>query len=155
MFRYSLDSFIASKQKEEADKVFESLGEKCTLIHSELLDTIFTNNRITYDYLESFVNIIKETKGEKITMVVIPRNSMSYRALRDMKYGFEAIDKSWRDPIPYIEHSFPEDYADRNPHGPDWMHCYICFFTKYHQASASEECVAYYLSKVNSMKAFT
>lgn len=150
MFRYSLDSFIASKQQEEADKLIYELCENCEPRYSKKIEALF--DKVTFGYLEEFHSLVKQISKEKIVIAAIPRNSILYSAQRDIKRGFEALDKSWKDPIPYIEHSFAEDY--NCPHGDSFRHCFFFFFTQYHEFEASEECVAYHLKRINQLKAF-
>lgn len=150
MFRYSLDSFIASKQQEEADELIDKLCESCNLQYSKKIESLF--DKVTFGYLEEFHSIVKQTTKERIIIAAVPRNSIVYSAQRDIKRGFDALDKSWKDPIPYIEHSFAEDY--NCPHGDSFRHCFFFFFTQYHEFEASEECVAYHLKRINQLKAF-
>lgn len=150
MFRYSIDSFIASKQQEDADKLIFDLCEKVNLEYSKKIEPLF--ERVTFQYLEEFHQIIKQSTNERIIIAAVPRTSSLWSAQQDMKRAFEALDKSWKDPIPYIEHSFAEDYEC--PHGDSFKHCFFFFFTKYHEFEASEQCVEYYLKRVNQLKAF-
>lgn len=150
MFRYSLDSFIASKQQEEADKLLYDLSESCEFRYSKTIESLF--EKVTYGYLEEFYKLVKETANERIIIAAVPRNGILWSAQRDLKRGFDALEKPWKDPLPYIEHSFAEDY--NCPHGDSFRHCFFFFFTKYHEFEASEECVAYYLKRINQLKAF-
>ncbi len=150
MFRYSSDSFIASKQREEADKLIEELCNSCNLQYSKPIEELF--DRVTFAYLEEFHALVKQTMNEKIVIACVPRNTLLYNAQQDIKKGLEVLQKPWGDAIPYIEHSFAEDY--NCPHGDSFRHCFFFFFTKYHEFEASEECVKYYLKRVNQLKAF-
>ena len=149
MFKYSIDEFIASKQQEEADKLFDEMASCCELRYSKDIDDLF--DKITFEYLDDFVKLIRLDK-EIILIPAIPRNSSGYTAKRDLKRAFDILEKSWSDPLPYIEHSFPQSY--NVPHGENYRHCYFVFVTKYREFEASEECVKYYLSRLNKLKVF-
>src|SRR5271163_3066411 len=107
MFKYSIDEFIASKQQESADKLFDEISSCCELRYSKDIEELF--NKVTFEYLEQFVKVVKLDK-ETIVIPAIARNSSAYHAKMDLKKAFDALEKSWLDPLPYIEHSFPEDY---------------------------------------------
>ncbi len=149
MFKYSIDEFIASKQQEQADKLLDEMSSCCELRYSKDIEDLF--NKVTFEYLEQFVKVVKLDK-ESIIIPAIPRNSSGYRAKMDLKKAFDLLEKSWLDPLPYIEYSFPEDY--HVPHGESYRHCYFVFVTKYREFKASEECVKHYLSRVNNLKVF-
>jgi hypothetical protein len=150
MFKWSADEFIASKQQEKADKLLEEICEHCVPQYSKDIEGLF--EKVTFSYLEEFCSLVRNEFNERIIIAVIPRESSIYSAQRDLKRGFDALGKSWQDPLPYIEHSFPEDYVV--PHGEDFRHCYFFFLTQYHEFEASEECVKHYLSRINRLKAF-
>lgn len=150
MFRFSKDEYIASKQQEEVDKLIDEICASASIQYSKDIDEMFKG--VTYGYLEEFTKLVRNEFNEKITIVAIPRGSLLHMAQRDLKMGFEALDKSWKDPLPYIEHSFAEDYVC--PHGPQFIHCFFFFFTQYHTFEGSEECVKYYLERINKLKAF-
>lgn len=149
MFKYSIDEFITSKQQEEADKLLDEMSSCCELRYSKDIDDLF--GKATFEFLNEFVKLVKLDK-EIIIIPAIPRNSSGYRAKMDLKKAFDALQKSWLDPLPYIEHSFSQSY--NVPHGENFRHCYFVFVTKYREFEASEECVKYYLSRVNNLKAF-
>jgi hypothetical protein len=153
MFRYSKDELIASKQQEEAVKLLDEIKASCTLEYSSLLEEEFNKSKMTYDFMEDFAKLTQR-HNEPIIFVVVPRNHSAYHSKMDLKRGFDKLDKPWSDPIPYIEYSFPEEYSARCPHGADYMHCYFFFMTKYHEAKGSEDCVKYYLNKVNQLRVF-
>jgi len=150
MFEWSIDEFIASKQREQADTLLDEICAVCSPQYSDEIDKLF--GKVTYSYLEDFHKLVKDEFKEKICIAAIPRVSSSFAAHRDLKCGFNALDKSWKDPLPYVEHSFSEDYVIS--HGKSFQHCYFFFFTQYHEFKASEECVTYYLKRVNKLKAF-
>ena len=62
MFKYSLDEFIANKQKEQADELFDELTNHSDLHYSESIEKLF--DKVTYDYLEDFVRLVKRDKKE-------------------------------------------------------------------------------------------
>jgi hypothetical protein len=150
MFKYSSDSYIASTQQEKADRLIDELCGSYNLQYSKDIEALF--DKATFAYLEEFHKLVKQTMNEKIVIACVPRSSILYTAQQDIKKGLEALEKPYGDGIPYIEHSFAEDY--NCPHGDSFRHCFFFFFTKYHEFEASEECVKYYLKRVNQLKAF-
>jgi hypothetical protein len=108
MFKYSLDEFIAGKQREQADELFDELTNHSDLRYSESIEKLF--DKVTYDYLEDFVRLVERDRRERIIIAAVPRTSIAYAAERDLKRGYDKLEKPWTDPIPYIEHSFPEEY---------------------------------------------
>lgn len=151
MFRYSIDEYIAAKQKEKADKVIEELQGKAKLVFSPEIDTFLNERQTTYSYLEDTSRVSKEC-NDRIIIVAIPRNNNYGGALFDLRQGFLLSGKSWKDTIPYTMHSFPDDYAC--PHGEEHRHVYLLFFTKYHEYEGSRDCILHYLNKLDKLKAF-
>jgi hypothetical protein len=151
MFKWCSDEFIAPIQQERADKLLEEMCAHCIPEYSNDIDTLF-EKVTTYSYLEDFHELIKNEFNEKIVMAAIPYDSGIYSAESSLKLGFTALDKSWKDPLPYVEHSFPADYV--LPYSESFRHCFFFFFTQYHEFKGSEDCVKYYLSRVNRLKAF-
>lgn len=152
MFRYSDDELIAGKQKEEATKLITDLSKKCVLVHSPELEKAFTDFKITYEFLHG-VKEVADGRHENLVIIAIKRNHTADGAQWDLKKGFDKLEKSWKDPIPYIEHSFKEDY--KSEYGDSMNHAFFFFFTKYHDYEGSRDCMLYYLEKFYNLRAFT
>lgn len=150
MFRYSIDPLIFSKQKEEADNLLVEMKKHGDFQFSTEIEALF--EKVTFDYLEEFVRLVREEMKEKIIIVAIPRQHGALLAKMDLDIGYTKSGRQQWDLIPYIEHSYPEDYVC--PHGENWMHCYFFFFTQYSEFKDAEKCVTKYLSRLNRLKAF-
>jgi hypothetical protein len=153
MFRYSIDSYIAFEQEEAAKKLIEGLAKKCTMQISPELEKAFDDCKVnSYSYLEAVQQMAMKC-GEEMVIVAIRRdNHAADSAQWDLKKGFDKLAKSWKDTVPYIEHSFNEDY--QCPYGPMMMHAFFFFFTKYHDYEGSRDCMLYYLNKFYNLRAF-
>lgn len=151
MFKYSIDEYIASEQKKQATQLITELKEKANLVYSPEIDLVLEKEPFTFSYLEDLVSLSRECQN-RIIVPAIPRNKRSSSAQFDMRQGFLISGKSWNDNIPYIEYSFPYDYSC--PHGYDYYHVYLLFFTKCHDYEGSRDCVLYYLNKLSKLKVF-
>lgn len=151
MFRYSKDEFIASKQREAALILLEDVTKHSILEHSPKIEVLFDDYVKSIEFIEELVKISGKN-NHPITIPVIPWNSSDWQAKRDLKTAYDKTGRSWQDTIPFIEFSFPEDYC--NPHGPNYTHVYLTFFTPFKSFDGAEECTIYYLNKLSKLKAF-
>lgn len=151
MFRYSIDSFIASKQKEKALTLLEELMKYSTLKHCPEIEAEFDKNVRTYALLEELPPLSIQF-DHPIVMPVIPWDHGGHSAKMDLKKAYDKLIKSWRDPIPFIEFSFPNDY--KCPHGESYKHVYIFFMTEYKNYDEAKDSVLFYLQKLNKLKVF-
>lgn len=151
MFRFSKDEFIASRANEKAITLLENLLKHSVVEHCPEIEKFFDDNVKTYEYLEELPGISKK-QGHPIVMPCIPYNSSDYHAKMELKVGYDALTKSWKDPIPFIEFSFPEDYKCK--HGDEYKHVYIFFFTQFTKFDGARDCTLYYLNKLQNLKVF-
>jgi hypothetical protein len=151
MFRYSHDEFIASKQREQGYDLFEKLIKQATFEHSPEIEKIFDEQIRSYALIEKLFKMSRQF-DHPIVMPIITRDSAEYSAMMDLKRGFNSLNKSWFDVIPYIEFSFPEDY--NCPYGESFKHVFIFFFTQFKEFDGARDCVLYYLQKLLNLKAF-
>lgn len=151
MFRYSIDEFIASKQKEKSLGLLEELMKHSVLEHCPQIEKFFDENVRSYEFLEELPDICNKN-DHPIVMPCIPRDGSEYHAKMELKVGYDKLLKSWRDPIPFIEFSFPENYKCK--HGDEYKHVYIFFFTQFKGFDGARDGTLYYLNKLNNLKAF-
>lgn len=151
MFRLSKDDFIASKQREQADTLYQNILKKSSLIYSSQIESLFDKHVKSFSFVEELVKI-SGNDGHPITIPFVPWDSSEYQALRDLKIAYTKANRSWDDSIPFIEFSFPEEYD--NPHGHYYTHNFVGFFTPFSNLDGAEECVIYYLKKLIKLKAF-
>lgn len=151
MFKYSVDEYIASEQKQQATKLIKELKEKAPLVYSHEIEAACEKEPFSFNYLQDLVDLTKAC-NDRIVVPSIPRTKENSSAQFDMRQGFLISGKSWTDTIPYIEYSFPYEY--NCPHGYDYLNVYLLFFTKYHDYEGSRDCVLYYLNKLSKLKAF-
>jgi hypothetical protein len=153
MFRYSLDELIASKQKEDAAKLLTGMGQKCQLQHSPEIEDLLQECRVdSYWYLEGVHQLASDRKEEIVITTIFRDNNSIEQVQWDLKRGFDKLDKSWKEPLPYVECSFPESYV--SPHGAKSCNVFILFFTKYHDYEGSRDCIIHYLRKFYNLRAF-
>ena len=151
MFRFSKDEFIAGKQREKADDLFVKLINKCSFEHSPAIEKFFDSHVRSYEFLEELPKL-SIRHDDPIVMPAITTDAGEYHGMMDLKKAFDKLNKPWRDTIPYIEFSFPEDY--KCPHGDSFMHVFLFFFTQYHEFDGAESCTLHYLNKLNKLKVF-
>lgn len=107
MFKYSIDEYIASEQKNSGERLLEGICEKCSIQMSPELDAIITSYKMSgFGFLQE-VCMIAEKCGEPLVFVASERDNYGSRVLSDFKRGFDKLDKPWKDTLPYIEYSFP------------------------------------------------
>lgn len=157
MFRWSIDEYIASEQKENAEKTLHSIEEKCKVQWSPEIEQAFEDLKInSYSQLMGINHMSKECKDE-LVFVCIERDATGGR-LFDMKRGYDFFkdkNKSWSDIIPYIEMSFPENVKMPDIYGARaLLHTYIFFFTQYHDYEGARDCTVNYLNKFHRLRAF-
>src|SRR5574339_261092 len=143
MFRFSKDEFIASKHQEKALALLEDLMKHAVLEHCPELEEFCDQNVRSYEFLEELPGLARK-HNQPIIMVCIPWNASDYRAKMDLKEAYDKLEKSWKDPIPFVEFSFPSDYNCK--HGLDYKHVYIFFFTKFNKLDGAKEASLYYLN---------
>lgn len=154
MFRYSIDAYIADEQKKDAKQLIDGIGKKCIIQMSPELEQAFDDYKVnSYSYLESVQSVANQC-GEEMVIVACRRSNYSAdQAQFQLKIGFDKLNKSWRDPLPYIEHSFGEEY--NCPYGLNLKHAFFFFFTKYRDYEGSRDCMLHYLHKFYNLRAFT
>ena len=156
MFRYSIDEYIASEQKNSGERLLAEVCKKSSIQISPELDAAITRYKMSsFGFLQE-VHSVAEKCGEPLVFVASERdNGYPDRVLSDFKKGFDKLDKSWKDTIPYIEYSFPNRVTLSSAYGDRHLqHVFIFFFTKYHGFDGSRDCMLYYLNKFNNLKAF-
>lgn len=155
MFKYSIDEYIASEQKNSGERLLEGICEKCSIQMSPELDAIITSYKMSgFGFLQE-VCMIAEKCGEPLVFVASERDNYGSRVLSDFKRGFDKLDKPWKDTLPYIEYSFPNVVKMPSAFGERYLqHVYLFFFTKYHGFDGARDCMLYYLNKINNLKAF-
>jgi hypothetical protein len=156
MFKYSIDEYIASEQKNSAEKLLDGIRKKCRIQVSPELDEALTSYKMnSFGFLQE-VHAVAEKCGEPIVFVAAERdNYWPDRILADFKTGFDKLDKPWADPLPYIEYSFSNRVKLSSSFGDRYLqHVFIFFFTKYHGFDGARDCMLYYLNKFNNLKAF-
>jgi hypothetical protein len=151
MFKFSKDEFIASKCQEKAVTLLESLLKHSVVEHCPEIEKFFDDNVKTYEFLEELPRLSIQ-HDHPIIMPCIPYNDSDYHAKMELKVGYDKLLKSWKDPIPFVEFSFPEDYQCK--HGNEYKHVYIFFFTKFTKFDGARDCTLYYLNKLNNLKVF-
>jgi hypothetical protein len=131
--------------------LLEEIMKHSVVEHCPEIEEFFDKNIRSYELLEELPGLAKSHE-QSIVMPCIPYNDMEFRAKKELKVAYDKLNKSWKDPIPFIEFSFPKDYKCK--HGEDYRHVYIFFFTNYTKLDGAQECTLYYLNKLNSLKAF-
>ena len=149
MFRYKDDGLSIDEYRQARNLLYE-FNKHGDYQYSQEIEKLF--DKVTYQYLEDFVKLIREGQNERIIIVAIPRNHDARYGKMDLDIAYSKTQRQQWDEVPYIEHSFSEDYEC--PHGIDWMHCYFFFFTPYSEFKDAEGCVTQYLSRLNRLKAF-
>lgn len=151
MFRFSKDEYIASKQREQGNDLFEKLIKKATFEHSPEIEKIFDKEVRSYALIEELFKLSVKF-DHPIVMPIITRDDSEYHAMMDIKKGFDSLHKSWFDVVPYIEFSFPDDY--KCPHGDSFKHVFIFFFTQFKEFEGARDCVLHYLQRLTNLKVF-
>lgn len=152
MFKFSIDEFIASKQRENADKLIIDLYDKCVPHHSPEIEQVIEECKI--DSYDAWVEIngltVKGNQKRELVIVGLAHDYTADQSQWDLKQAFDKLDKPWKDPIPYIEHTF----TDPKPHGERMKHAFLFFFTPYHEYEASRDCTIYHIKKFHNLRAF-
>src|ERR1700728_870739 len=144
MFRYK-DDLLSCDEYRQARDLLDELNKHGDYQYSQEIEKLF--GKVTYQYLEDFVKLVREGQQQRIIIVAIPRNHDARLSKMDLDLGYSKMGRRQWDTLPYIEHSFPEDYEC--PHGDSWMHCYFFFFTEYAEFKDAENCVTQYLNRLN------
>ena len=160
MFRFSDDEFIANKQKEEATALLESLLKYVSIEHSPKIEKFFEDNVKTYEFLEELPSI-STTNNDTTIMRLLPYDYSHESARVDLGEDFKKIQpkpcdggpKLWKEiTIPFIDFSFPSTYNCK--YGEGYKHVYIFFLTNFTEFEQAQECMLYYLNKLNKLKVF-
>lgn len=156
MFKYSIDEYIASAQKNNGERLLEDICKKCSIQICPELDAAITSYKMhSFGFLQE-VQVVAEKCGEPLVFVAVERDSGYIDLiLSDFKKGFDKLDKPWKDTLPYIEYSFPNVVKLSGAYGDSYLkHVFIFFFTKYHGFDGARDCMLYYLNKFAKLKAF-
>lgn len=146
MFKYSLDPFIAEKQKDDAEKLLYGIRNTYIIKHSSKIEEVFDKNSITIELLSEFPQI--PLKDNALIIPVIPRNYSLYGAKMDINRAINKINKPWTERVPYIEYSFPPSRPEFDSH----LNSFIFFYTKCKEYEEAEELVLYALNKLLKLK---
>lgn len=160
MFRFSDDEFKANKQKEEATALLESLLKYFSIEHCPKIEKFFEDNVKTYEFLEELPQLSKI--NDDITIIRLLPYDYSHESARvDLSEDFKKVQptlcggrpKLWKEvTIPFIDFSFPSNYNCK--YGESYKHVYILFLTNFTNFEQAQECMLYYLNKLNKLKAF-
>lgn len=156
MFKYSEDELIASKQREEANILLSSISRKISMQFSSTLDKEFAEQITSFDYLVDVAQLAADC-NDKFCVPCITISSTYSFAMSDIDIALNKLEIKKRQikkfTFPFIEFSFKEMAAKKNPHG--FGNVYMIFISKHKSFQASEEMVMRYLTKFKKLKAFT
>lgn len=152
MFKFSIDEFLASTQQEKADALIRDINKKCTLIYSPEIEATIAECHI--DSYSAWAEIneltVKGAKQKELVIVGLAHDYTIESAQWDLKKGFDKLEKPWKDPIPYVAHTFD----DPKPYGERMRHAYLLFFTSYHEYEASRDCTIFHIKRFHNLRAF-
>jgi hypothetical protein len=150
MFRFN-DEFIANKQKEKTAELLEGLLKNFNIEHSSEIEKFFDANIKDYDFVEG-IPALARTQDQLVRMLFIESNSNANSAKIELRAVYDNLTKSLKDPIPFIEFSFPSRYKCK--HGENYKHVYVFFITNFKTFDESQDSVLYYLNRMNNLKVF-
>ena len=153
MFKYSIDEYLASEQKKEADAALITIQKSWDIRLSTEIDRLLLDMKMTtYSSLEGITEISKKCK-DPIVIAPVPRNIRDvFRAYKPVERGSLVVNRIQKGILPYTEFSLPSEF--KCPYGYDFRNSFLLFVTKYPAYEAGRDCVMYFTKKFYNTKAF-